>query len=355
MKYSYVIERVLDHYPNLEPSYINAQIQRCSFVSLDRRYMYYQVPKAACSQVKEIMRRIEGTPPIKMFIPGVWVTHRDMFIHGRPNLPLPSLVDLDNKTQREVLESPDFFRMTVVRNPYKRLISAWRNRVFFCEPIGSEVYLELRGALPGIHSKSIVSFEEFIGYLENRCDLRTCNDHWRRQVDHILFPALNFNCIGKVEQFGEVLQRFKQHLELTDPLVANGRNVSFPVGSASYTQEIADTVYGLYRRDFEVLGYDRNSWPKVQDAKGEKKVDIPQEKFYDEIMERNIVILGLYQENERLQTQLNRASRLGLLPIVNGAVACRSAWRRVARALSRPFSEVLRPAGRGKRSSVPSA
>lgn len=351
MKYPYVVERILYLYPDLKPDYIAKEVQRCSFVSLDKRYLYYQVPKAACTQMKEILRTVEGAPPLKLFSPGVWVTRRDAYVHARANLPLPSLIDLDNRTQRQVLESPDFFRVTVVRNPYKRLISAWRHCVFFCEPLGSEVYVTVRGGLPGFHDKSIVSFEEFISYLEEKCDLPTCNDHWRRQTDHLFLPALNFDCIGKLEEFGKTLRRLEQHLGLSEPLAASGSNASLPVGAASYTQELADKVYHLYRRDFDAFGYDRNSWP----AGGGESVSAPEEKLCDEIMERNLVMLGLYERLERLEVVSRRVSRLHLLPVISSLAACRSVWRRIAPEILGGARGMFQKDGRGSRGNTASA
>lgn len=355
MKYPYAVERILDHFPKLKPSNIAGRLKVCTFVSLDKRYLYFQVPKAACTQIKHILRTIEGAPPIQFFAGRVWVTHREMFIHARPNMPLPSLIDLDDRTQREVLESQDFFRMTIVRNPYKRLISAWRNRVLFCEPIGREVYIKLRGSLPGVRNKSVVSFEEFVDYLENRCNLSTCDDHWRRQVDHIFFPALNFSCIGRVEQLGDALEKFEQHLGLSEPLVADGRNVSFPIGAASYTQELADKVYSLYQRDFEILGYDRNGWSASSNGKPARKTGVPEKAIYDEIIERNLVILGLYEERKRLRAQLHRVSRLHLLTVVNCLAECRSAIRTLNQEFMRRVHRIFQPAGRGKQTRVTSA
>src|SRR5205807_1122192 len=126
------------------------RLRQSTFVSLPKRYMYFEVPKAGCTHMKQLLRRVEGAAPINLFTNGDWQTRRDMFVHSRSNLPLPSLVDLDNMAQREVLESPDFFRMTVVRNPYTRLVSAWRNNVLLCERTGRKVYLQVKGRLPDI-------------------------------------------------------------------------------------------------------------------------------------------------------------------------------------------------------------
>src|SRR5947209_7481365 len=183
MKYQYAVERVLDHFPDRTPQHVITFLRRATFVNIAKRYMYYAVPKAACTQMRELLRRLENAPPIKLFADGDWQTRRDMFIHARSNVPLPSLLDLDSRTQMDVLESPFFLRLTVVRNPYSRLVSAWKNKVIVCEPSVKGEYCQIKGGLPGFDAKSLVTFDEFVEYVRNECDLRTCNGHWRRQID----------------------------------------------------------------------------------------------------------------------------------------------------------------------------
>jgi len=108
------------------------------------------------------------------------------------------------------------------------------------------------------------------------------------------------------------------------------KNVSAPVGLATYDQDLADKVYSIYREDFERLGYDRDSWRDGQsDVPAAQKAVIPEARFYDEIIERNIIISGLYAERDRLRADLKRVSRLHLMPLVNGLASL----RRSARAL----------------------
>jgi len=308
------------------------RLRQSSFVNLDKRYLYVEVPKAACTQMKELLRTVEGAPPIKVFAGGARETRRDMFIHSRSNVPLPSLAELDDKTQREILEAPDFLRMTVVRNPYTRLTSAWRNKILLCEPAARDIYARIKGGPPDFRKKSLVSFPEFVEYLANDCDLRACDGHWRRQVDHTFFPALNFSLVARVERFGEGLRTFERHLGLSQLPVTAERNVSI-AGDAPYTPELADKVYSLYRSDFEVLGYDRNSWLASQANGGTPSPNavVPEEKFDDEIIERNLIIASLYEERDQLQAQLQQASQLArLFAIGNRLAAARTSCRKLA-------------------------
>jgi hypothetical protein len=350
MKRNYAVERILDYLPSLKPDGVASRLRNSSFVSLPRRYMYFDVPKAACSTMKHLLRRLEGLGPLKRPADPGWLdTRRDMWVHDRSNLPLPSLVELDEMTQREVIESPHFFRMVVVRNPYTRLVSAWKDKVFLCDEItGRDVYLQIKGRLPEIHEQLPISFDEFVQFVEGQCNLPSCDFHWKRQVEYTFFPAMNFSHVIKIEELKEGLRQFQRHLGLSEPLVADGRNESLPLGKATYTKELADRVYSLYRPDFDSLGYDRETWAApARRSLNEQPgfVTLSEDRLRDEIMERNLVILDLYEERERLREQLRRVyedrerlreqlrrvSRLHLLSAVNGLAALNRASRKFVR------------------------
>lgn len=356
MKYPYVLERILDFCPGVEPHDVMWRLRQSTYVSVSKRYMYFEVPKAASTLMINILRRVEGAGPIKLFADEAnWETRRDMFVHARSNSPLPSLVEIDNGTQREVLEAPDFLRMTVVRNPYSRLLSSWSGKVLVCEPNWKRVYLGVKGHLPDVHETPLISFNEFVEYVGKKCHARNCDPHWRLQIDYTSFPAMNFSLVARLEQLDEGLKRFADHLGLSESLVARGKNESLPVGTASYSEELADNVYSLYRKDFEMLGYDRNTWARVGEHSSEdpRKPCVSEERFRDEIIERNLIILGLYEERRRLRTQLQWVSRLRLGPAIEGMVALHSFSRKAARKLTRLARQVLRRRSQMQKAMLP--
>ena len=349
MKYPYALGRILDYCPYANTADVLRQLRRTTFVSVEKQYFYFAVPKAACTQMKELLRTIEHAPPIKAFADGSPQTRRDMFIHARPNVPLPSLVDLDDSTQREILESADFLRFTVVRNPYTRLVSAWSNKVLLCEPGVEEAYLDIKGHLPALHEKSMITFHEFVDYVADKCDLRLCNNHWRRQVNHTFFPAMNFSLVVKIEQLAEGLRQFEKHLGLSNSLTASGRNRSVSSEPGVYTKELADRVYALYREDFEALGYAQNSWPAgIKQAGQQTKPCVSEDRFRDEIIERNLIISSLYEERDRLQTQLQWISTLHVRSAINGLVTLQSMSRRGAQKIKKGMRRLLRSSTNAK-------
>ena len=283
------------------------RLRYSTFVSLAHRYLYFEVPKAACSAMKELISRIENCPPAGD-LTSLMDNHtrRDMMIHDRDRIAVPSLVDLDSNLQREVLESPEFLRLLVVRNPYARLVSTWRSKVIVCEPGFEHIYSALRGSLPDVSGKEYVSFSEFVDYIEQTGDLDHCNPHWRRQIPHAFFPSMNFNFIVKTENMGEVLARLQQQVGSAAPLALSATTNSSPVlTDPRFDAALAARIFDLYRDDFEQLGYDRDSWPKQ--ARSPAPVA---ETVLDEIVERNLIISALYDEVCRLRaSQHGRVAR----------------------------------------------
>ena len=303
-RHPYAVGVVLDHYGNLNAEQVRARLRYSSFVSLPQRYLYVEVPKAACTSMKQLLRRLEHAPPIKLFSGGLRESRRDMFVHARENVPLPSLLDLDDRQQREVLESSDFLRMTVVRNPYTRLISAWRNKVMLCEPGYERVYVAIRGRLPEPGQMQLLSFAEFVAYVSGE-DLTACDPHWSLQTAHAFTAALDFNLIGKTEAMADLLARFARHLGLAQTLLLTESNASIAAAFSPCDETLAAKIYSLYKPDFDALGYRRDDWPKGPAP----ALSSREQELFDEIVERNLVVSGLYDRLQAASAEL-RALRL---------------------------------------------
>jgi hypothetical protein len=130
--------------------------------------------------------------------------------------------------------------------------------------------------------------------------------------------------VGKVEDMAVSMALLQQHLALPELPLVGRKNVSAPVGLATYNQNLADKVYSLYQQDFKRFGYERDSWRDSQSAAPmPPNVVVPEERFYDEIIERNIIISSLYRERERLQADVRRVSRLHLLDLANALAGLR--------------------------------
>jgi ADP-heptose:LPS heptosyltransferase/glycosyltransferase involved in cell wall biosynthesis len=296
----YAVSRAFDCCPDISVDDLRTRIGYASYVNVERRYMYYEVAKAGCTAVKWLLHSLEQLPPIAHFVGSQREARRDMFIHERTNIKIPSLLDLDNATQEFVLTSPEFMRFTVVRNPYTRIESAWKDKVRLCAPTYERLYLQIRGTLPaGNDPSSLISFREFVKALW-REDLANCDSHWRLQVAQTLRGALNFSHIGRLEDFSKTIHTLYGHLGITD--IQRPATLNRTVGQSYYDEEIATEIYELYRQDFETFDYERNSW--VKRSNDDRLLIIPEEVFVEEVLERNIVISHLYEQRDALKRRV---------------------------------------------------
>jgi len=253
--------------------------------------MYFEVPKAGCTSMKTFLHRLERLPPIEQ---GRFdrPERPEGLVHLRNRFGMPTLLDFTDEQQQIILDAPDFFRFTIVRNPYSRLISAWKDKIQACAPDFTFVYETLRGGLPrGV--EDIIRFDEFVGFVAHE-NLDTCNPHWRRQTAHLFYPTLNLR-IGHLESLAETIEAMRVHLRLAE--IDAPPHSHEVVGSATYSPEMSDLVFRLYEQDFAIFGYDQNGWQKSPIS---EKPAIPIGKFLEEVISRNVIIARFEQIRREL-------------------------------------------------------
>jgi hypothetical protein len=299
------VSRILDVYPHLEAGTIERQLGWGSFASLEHRFLYLEVPKAACTSMKLLLRELGGSPPLNPFGRITRESRRRMFIHDRSNIPFPPVTALEKQEQRDLLEAPDVLRFIIVRNPYSRLVSAWRDKVYLCEPGIEDMYAAIRGGPPELDRKSPIELEELIAHLERTTD-RLWDIHWRRQVDLTFAKAIGFTHVGRCESLDATTDLLARHLERPEGLTLPRANEGVIKPAAHITDDIARRIHALYREDFETFGYGADTWPSDgQDTPG----NVTTECFVDEMLERNVILAYLYDERERLYRERERMAK----------------------------------------------
>lgn len=271
------------------------RLAQSSYVSLKHKYLYVEVPKAACTTLKYLIHRIENLPPIPATFDRLPETRMYMFIHDRERFQMPSLASLPETKARSVLRGREYYRFAFVRNPYSRLVSAWKNKLYFVEPGMENTYLAIKNAFPNNVSGKYISFDVFIQYVLQHERLDSCNPHYRLQVKLLYDGAIDYDYIGKVENYRDDIENVLRDIGVSNMNQANhgAGNESEPGDWRSYyTEELASLVYSMYEDDFQRFSYSRDSW------KGGALLEerTPREKYLeDQIFERNRLISNMYQ------------------------------------------------------------
>lgn len=220
-------------------------MQRAVFISKKYHYVYVANPKVGCTTIKEFLARAELEDP----------TFKHEHIHQRRNNPLLRPMDLSIPERHRVM-SEEFYRFTFVRHPMKRTISAYLRKMRSKKdhPRKRKILEVLGYGSKGDWTK--ISFEEFLTAL-CRQDPLEMDPHWQPQVLVTGFSKMNFDLVGKLEEFDQEMSDLCATLSLPDYMIEkrNVRRRSVDLESL-ITPRARRLVKEIYREDFEAFGYE---------------------------------------------------------------------------------------------------
>ena len=223
------------------------------------------LPKVACTTVKVTLYHLAGNPML-----------------ARPNdvHVLDVGLFLGKYSTEEIIEiltSPQWVRLCFVRNPYHRLLSAYKSKI---ANRGDTQYLWLQNAIrkrfkypDGDGRRAArVTFADFVRFLSDcggmvRYEFKPdaiYDGHYNSQTRILIQDLINYDFIGRFENFAfdfvAVLRRLGAPEE-TIALASEKRNVSAHVPQdAVYSRDLAALTYDPYRDDFEAFDYAKDSW-----------------------------------------------------------------------------------------------
>lgn len=224
------------------------------------RYVYISIPKNASTKIKTDLHEMEGLSSVPA-----------CDLHARAGYGLdyvPSLSLYSHDDIEAALTSPDYFRFAFVRNPYHRVFSAYKDKIL--RDTESSNFLDLRYLIRTTRSRypvidglptGNITFRDFVFHI---LEARPQNPHWSLQTEVLCYDHMNYNYVGKVENFDSdyrfVLGKIGAPQFCFDRLGDRINNTPQIELSAVYCHETAAIVYELYRETFEILGYHRDSW-----------------------------------------------------------------------------------------------
>lgn len=227
-------------------------------VDHNHKLLYCYVPKVACTNWKRVLMVLTGDSDTKHPVQiSASVAHMDN-----------STLKLSQLTQAEADSClRDYTLFLVVRHPFERLLSAYRNK--FLDSTPTNKYFKYRygkyiiqkyrknPAPEDLESGANVTFREFIRYLIKEGVLS--NEHWAPVYELCLPCTLNYTFVSHYET---ILDDAATILNMV-----NAPSVSFPVTRSKrtkdnlrfYFQQLSiyeiEALYRLYEADFKLFGY----------------------------------------------------------------------------------------------------
>ncbi len=223
------------------------QLNKLVHISLKNKYIYLSVPKAANSTIKGILQEVELT--------GSYLK-APRRLHNRATSPLiaPYQLPVDNFTS--IINSGEFYKFTLVRNPFSRLLSCYLDRV---KAKNSTVRKEILEKLNKDNNYQI-QFEEFINVILD-IDPQQMNIHYRPQTLLTCFDLINFDEILKFEEFPENFSALLSKVcgdgiqfDLEKNLSPKRTNATDKVNQY-FDRHLKRKIAQKYQQDFTTFGY----------------------------------------------------------------------------------------------------
>jgi hypothetical protein len=177
------------------------------------------------------------------------------------------------------LRHPDEFKFyAFVRNPYARLFSAWKDKFYNGHHRGypplflgsrlNHLRSFARGRKdPGGQEGELIPFDTFVHYVLSG-EIGRMDHHWDAQYAVLMMDRFDYARLFRIEdERTEGMQTIFGTLGFGNEWIAARarrlRNESGNDRPAWYDESLAESVYAKFRRDFDTLGYDRESWRRM--------------------------------------------------------------------------------------------
>lgn len=242
-------------------------------IIVDDRYkvLFCYIPKVACTNLKRVFLLLTGkmnaTDPMALKAADVHLTY-DKYLTYLDSFP-------EDEARRKL---SDYKKIIMVREPFERLLSAYRNKFtekspYFHKRFGRKIIRKYRkNALQtDIEKGNNVKFPEFVNYITDPVTMETegLNEHWDLYSSLCQPCLINYDFIGKYETLDDDIEYFMHDLGIDS-------FIKFPKRSAAYkkkrTKDTFDQFFSnisatnlaklwkIYRQDYKLFSY---SYPDV--------------------------------------------------------------------------------------------
>ena len=141
----------------------------------------------------------------------------------------------------------DFFKFTIIRNPYSKLISEY----YWCE-------------VENMGYKSKQSFDKFLDDIEiivnnNKYEDSIYYDHFMPQYFFVYDENKDIivDYIGKYEKLNESVQFIKSKFNITSELPIFEKYINRMTNKIILNESQKNRIYNLYKKDFQLFDYKR--------------------------------------------------------------------------------------------------
>lgn len=244
-----------------EPRAIPPHVASTAIVLDELRLVYVPVPKAGSTAVLWALAELTGLDPDRFRKSRKSETTRALTIHDMSLWGQKRRLDRHRPSAvLRMFDSDDWLAFTLVREPVRRIWSAWVSKVLMREPRFTTAYGD-ESWFPPVPSSAedvVDWFRVFVKAVSDRPE--TLDDrHWASQAELLGVPQLGYDFVGRLEELPSALAVVDEHLRSrgAGPLSLQTENRSL----VPFTPEVLDRrawkqCFAVTARDREAFDYE---------------------------------------------------------------------------------------------------
>ena len=250
----------IDDWPDLDKEKLFSYLGDNAFRSEKNKLLYIATPKVACTSLKWWFAELEGFAKDIRQNKSSAESDPDLMIHDSFHRVAPNITGLIPTSLIESLTSDGYFRFAVVRNPYKRIFSAWQSKLLLREPLQVGPYIGCDFYNQSIENSAdlATAFENFLEHLATNEAPNFLDVHWTPQADLLRPDLINYSKLVKIENANELSTALSEWLgaKFVNPFSTRNANESLiPYLPELITKRSAELIQKLYVKDFITFGY----------------------------------------------------------------------------------------------------
>lgn len=250
-----------DHGPSpSEPWPVMKHAEDRAIVLPRRAVLFVPVPKSGCTSMLWLLARKAGVNPSSFYDSTAPEVTRAMGVHDVSAWPeRHRWAEVPASRRQRIEASDDWLRFAIVREPARRLWSAWHSKLLLREPSFTRRF---RGRawfprLPETTEELVEDFRTFVRALAAEPAARPADAHWAPQ-SHVLASGPVLNHVGCLENLSPTYDLLRSHLGDTARATLPHANESLlPFHPAVFDEACWDVVHTVYARDYRNYGYAR--------------------------------------------------------------------------------------------------
>lgn len=235
-------------------------LQSNSFFSLDHRLLYVATPKAACTTFKWWFADLIDKRNAVCVERGSNESSPDLVIHDLLGRVSPNSTGLSIEKINFVINSSDYFRFCLVRNPFSRIFSAWQSKWLLREPLQVGPYRNYPFFNLPISNASEVAlaFEAFLEHLNTFEYPNFLDPHVKSQFSLLSPDLISYSIVSKLEDSSKLCADLELHLGAAykSPFSFGKKNESLIAYHSDLVTDRSEAlIREMYAVDFDYFEY----------------------------------------------------------------------------------------------------